>query len=123
MPAMADRRPKFQFRLQDLLWAIGLIAVALGEWVAFIRFKKWSADPFLFSLIFVYFSSIACFGAGIGCLFRKPIRGGCIGLAFALVLGVVLVGVLAYFINKWIDDPSSIPGRHEFRFLPPEQAE
>jgi hypothetical protein len=84
-------RPKFQFCLRDLFWVVSLIGVSMGSGVAAWRLAQTDYVGVCFPLLL---ESFACFGAGIGWIFRQPIRG-----AIAALFAIPLVGS-AYFM--WV---------------------
>jgi hypothetical protein len=91
---MADmtERSKFQFRMRDLLWAVGLIGVSLAPWAYWHRID--GSDNALVALI-AFFASAACFGAGVGCIWRKPDFGAVFGGLAAIPILAVLLYVAA----------------------------
>jgi hypothetical protein len=87
MTLMAERS-KFQFRMRDLLWAVSLIGVAAGLWAINPSSPGYRSPA---ALGFICSSGV-CFGAGIGCLFHKPVWGAVAGLVVAAVLALPFAG-------------------------------
>jgi hypothetical protein len=89
---VTTERPAFQFRMRDLVWAVGLAAVALGMGVTCRRFVLLRSDAWRLFGTFFFFGLLAiscigagvCLGGGAGCLLRKPKEGAICGFFAAL---------------------------------------
>ena len=79
-------RPKFQFRMRDLFWAVSLMGASLGLGVAFFRGDVFGPAGFLCA----YFGCPVLFASGVGCLVRRPFQGAiCGGLIATVILPVL----------------------------------
>lgn len=101
-PPVRRKRPKFQFRMRDLLWGMTLLGAALGMLSASPRVFDLvgSLEIFTFDKVVLFIayglSIFACCGAGIGCLFRRPGRGAVVGLSIAVFAAF---GLVLWFIT------------------------
>lgn len=64
-----NERPRFQFRMRDLLWAMSLAAAGVALNLPFLR-SLWSGDEVavLAAVVFVGAGVLVSFGAVLGCL-------------------------------------------------------
>ena len=88
---MAER-PKFQFRMRDLLWGVTLIAVSLGTGMACT--KATAAGEGLLAMALFAISG-ASLGAGIGVVFRRPACGAIVFAAVCLVLIALAIAAMS----------------------------
>ena len=101
---MAER-PKIQFRLRDLLWAVSLLGVAIGLWLAYWR-EFYTLNPFWREPDFIivwkawhrvwYFGAFGCLGAAMGVPVRRPWVGAICGVGIAAVAFRTVEKMLGY---------------------------
>jgi len=88
---MAER-PKFQFRMRDVLWAVSLIGVAAGLAALLWRRYQQQIDSMAVEIILGVLAA-GFLGAGLGCVFRRPLIGAGVTIfaAFALWIAIVVL--------------------------------
>ena len=90
---LMTERLTFQFRMRDLLWAVSLFGVALGLGLTFRRGAATANAESVIPIFLEYIAAGACFGAGVGCLFRKPKLGAIWGFAASVLLMCMMLRI------------------------------